>query len=580
MLEFVPSPLPYILGDNHMSVIRFAVLSVCTALYIAPTFAADVDADSRVTAATVYGGLAMVTRTATVNITPGDHTVVITGLPAGLVPNTLRAEGTATAPVTLGAVQSKMISSAELAAPRERELRGKLQDLQDARAMIVADQTALNARLAFLNKIGDTATARVNEDIKTTVTLKPDEWAAAAIKVSQTTADTQKELQGIAVKLRGMDEQIAAVQTDLNQIKTGARQTYTVNVPLTAKGDGTLTLNIQYQIHGANWVPLYDARLATKDQSLDITQYGEVRQTTGEDWTDAILVLSTAQPARGATPPDVYSQWVNIFDQNRGMLEMDSMATMGAADMAMPVLKPASAFGDKLNARGVAAPELMRADMQMATINAGGYVAEYRIPGTTTVTSDNTAKKVMIQKLKTTSTLVAQARPALDNNVYLIAKTKLGGDAPLLPGMVNLFRDNAFIGSASVPMLRPGEDTDLAFGIDDQIVMKRQTVADKRGESGVIATQTTLTRAYDTEFQNLHTFPVALEVLEGTPVSKDERVKIALDTKYTTPGFTDDYKKMTGIKLWSVEKLAPQAKHTIKVGYTVTWPKDLNVGGL
>lgn len=563
-----------------MSVIRFAVLSVCTALYISPALAADLDAQSKVTAATVYGGLAMVTRTATVDVTPGDHTVVINGLPAGLVPNTLRAEGTATAPVTLGAVESKMISSAELAAPRERELRAKLQELQDARALIVADQTALNARLAFLNKIGDTATARVNEDIKTTVTLKPDEWAAAAIKVSQTTADTQKELQAVAVKLRGIDEQIAAVQGDLNQIQTGTRQTYTVKVPLTAKGDGTLTLNIQYQIHGANWVPLYDARLATKDQALDITQYGEVRQTTGEDWSDAILVLSTAQPARGATPPDVFSYWLSVFDPNRGILEMDTMATIGAADGGMPIPAMKSANGYTSN-RSVAAPEMMRADMQMATaLNTGGYVAEYRIPGTTTVTSDNTAKKVMIQKLKTTSTLLAQGRPALDSNVYLIAKTKLGGDAPLLPGMVNLFRDNAFIGSAHIPMLRPGQDTDLAFGIDDQVVMKRQTETDKRGESGVISTQATLARQYNTEFQNLHTFPVALEVLESTPVSKDERVKIALDTKYTTPGFEDDYKKITGLKKWGVDKLAPQAKHTIKVGYTVTWPKDLNVSGL
>lgn len=565
-----------------MSVIRFAALSLCAALCISPALAADLDAQSKITAATVYGGLAMVTRTATVDVTSGDHTVAINGLPAGLVPNTLRAEGTATAPVVLGAVEHKMISSAELAAPRERELRAKLQELQDARAMVVADQTALNARLTFLNKIGDTATARVNEDIKTTVTLKPDEWAAAAIKVSQTTADTQKELQGVAVKMRGIDEQIAAVQNDLNQIQTGARQTYTVKVPLTAKGDGTLTLNIQYQIHGANWVPLYDARLATKDQSLDITQYGEVRQTTGEDWTDAILVLSTAQPARGATPPEVYSNWVNVFDSNQGMVKL---GVAGIASSNMAAMESANAYRDEsfggIVDGSVAAPKMMRADMQMATaLNTGGYVAEYRIPGTITVPSDNTAKKVMIQKLKTTSTLVAQARPALDSNVYLIAKTKLGGDAPLLPGMVNLFRDNAFIGNANVPMLRPGQDTDLAFGIDDQVVMKRQTETDKRGESGVISTQTTLTRQYDTEFQNLHTFPVALEVLEATPVSKDERVKIALDTKYTTPGFTDDYKKMTGIKLWSVEKLAPQAKHTIKVGYTVTWPKDLNVSGL
>ncbi len=551
-----------------------------TALIACPIMAhaADITGDTRVSAVTVYADRASVTRTGTVTVTPGDHVVIIDGLPGGLSPDSLRADGSSTAGVTLGAVEHKIINAAQLSAPRERELRTKLQDLQDQRALIIADQTALNARVNFLNKIGDTASTRVNEDIKTSVTLKPDEWAAAAIKMSSTLADTQKSLQGIVVALRKLDDEINAVQNDLNGISNGGKQSVSVRIPLTATSDGTLTFNVEYQVYGASWRPLYDARLTTATNTLDMTQFGEVRQVTGEDWTNAKLTLSTAQPARGATPPDLYTQWVNVFNPQPEMMSA-SIGSMGAADgasfRAAPLAKNSAVMefsADKPAAAPVA--------FQGAQIETGGYVASYHIPGTTTVTADNTAKKVMIQKLKTTTSLVAQARPALDPSVYLMAKVTLGGDNPLLPGPVNLFRDNAFIGSAMQTMLRPSEKTDLPFGIDDQVVMKRQTLTDKRGTSGVISAQSTLERLYDTEIQNLHKFDIALEILESTPVSQDERVKIMMDTKNTTPGFEDNAQKITGLKKWRFDKLTPNGKQNVKLGYTATWPKDLEVNGL
>ena len=211
----------------------------------------EIPGATHVSAVTVYSDRATITRTGTVAVTPGDHVVVIDGLPGNLAADSLRADGASTADVTLGALENKVVNAAQLSAPRERELRAQLQDLQDQRAMIVADQTGLNARLSFLNKIGDTASARVNENIQTSLTLKPDEWGAAAVKISSTLAETQKSLQTIAVSLRKLDDAINAVQNDLNALQTGGRQTVTVRLPLTAGAAGNLTFNVEYQVYGA-----------------------------------------------------------------------------------------------------------------------------------------------------------------------------------------------------------------------------------------------------------------------------------------------------------------------------------------
>ena len=91
-----------------------------------PAFAADVQTDSRITAVTVYADRAAVTRTASVELPTGASTVVLTGLPESLLPDSLRAEGETQGDVVLGAIENKIVSSAELAAPRERELNDKL----------------------------------------------------------------------------------------------------------------------------------------------------------------------------------------------------------------------------------------------------------------------------------------------------------------------------------------------------------------------------------------------------------------------------------------------------------------------
>lgn len=113
-----------------------------------PAFAADVQTDSRITAVTVYADRAAVTRTASVELPAGASTVVLTGLPESLFPDFLRAEGETQGDVVLGAIENKIVSSAELAAPRERELNDKLQGLNDQRALLVCRPAGLAKQAA------------------------------------------------------------------------------------------------------------------------------------------------------------------------------------------------------------------------------------------------------------------------------------------------------------------------------------------------------------------------------------------------------------------------------------------------
>lgn len=64
-------------------------------------------------------------------------------------------------------------------------------------------------------------------------------------------------------------------------------------------------LSIAYVVSRAKWTPRYDVRVYAADSMMKVFYYGVVQQSTGEDWLDAQLTLSTAQPAIGGAVPEL-----------------------------------------------------------------------------------------------------------------------------------------------------------------------------------------------------------------------------------------------------------------------------------
>lgn len=65
-------------------------------------------------------------------------------------------------------------------------------------------------------------------------------------------------------------------------------------------------MSYRYQVSQACWSPSYDVRVWVDDDEaphLEIGYYGLVKQNTGEDWNNCSLILSTATPSVGGSPP-------------------------------------------------------------------------------------------------------------------------------------------------------------------------------------------------------------------------------------------------------------------------------------
>lgn len=541
----------------------------------------DVKVTGTLKAATVYNDRAALTLETTTQVPAGKHVVMFEGLPTGIFTDSLRVKGESQAEAILGALSHKIVNNVELTSAREAELNTQKEKLEEQKKVIEAEIQAINAKKKFLASLEAKAIETTNDEIAE-FELNSASWLEAANTLQAGMDEILKAELAKQNQIKDINDQIAKINRDLAQVRTGSKQTLTVSLPVEMSRAANLKLSLEYQIGGAYWRPVYDARLSTETGDLELVQYGAVSQRTGEDWSNIALTLSTARPNRGATAPTLSPMWVNIYQayKSRAANIMARPGSEGASEVYREAIREEAEVERAFAAGDSAMPVPKEARQQVATINTGGFTAEFGIPGLISIPADGTETKVLIAPFETESKLEVHIKPQVDAKAYLVANTTIKGEAPLLPGQVSLFRDGSFVGQTQVPLLKPGKDYDLSFGIDDQIEVEHKTLKDERGEEGMFVGKTDqLVRHTVTEIQNLRNRDVNIVVGQTVPVAQNEKITLEMDKQNTTAGYTEDTENVKGLLEWAFT-LKSKEKKDVKLGWTLAWPQGQNISGI
>ena len=550
--------------------LRFA-LFMSFFIVVAPSLAGanEIETVSTVKAVTVYQNRAKVVRTASAGVAAGANNVVIKGISPMIDPSSIRVRGMSKAQVTIGAVKSENIFTAELSSDREKTLNAQIEKIQNENLLLEAEKHALNARQAFVKNLGEQAQLRSDEAIAD-MTLNTEEWGAASLAIQTNMSEILKTKVKIDYVIKKNKEEISAIQQEMNKARSGRKNSYNINVALESSTAANVTLLIDYQTSGANWMPLYDARLKNKQDGtsdLKLTQYGAVTQRTGEDWSDIELTLSTAQPHRQAVLASLRTNWVSMYPEQsrvRAQKSMKDSSFSGLASMQAPS-NSRVAVADQME-------ELDDASYAPASIQKTGYAVEYRIAGLVDVASDGAESKLRIGDAPLEHDLQTYIRPQIAQAAYLMANIKVTGEAPLLAGKVSLYRDDAFIGHGHVPFLMPNKTHELSFGINDNIVVASKTLKDERKEAGMIFSENAHEKHLVTSIENVGTGNATIIVQQTLPTSKNEDLSVEIIKDHSTKGYQKDIDNVKGMLQWSLE-LAAQQKDEVKLGYRLSWPK-------
>ena len=75
-----------------------------------------------------------------------------------------------------------------------------------------------------------------------------------------------------------------------------------------------LNLNIKYNVSNAGWNPSYEIKAKNTKDALQFAYKAQVYQTTGENWNDVKLTLSTANPTVNNEKPTLDSHYLNFIN--------------------------------------------------------------------------------------------------------------------------------------------------------------------------------------------------------------------------------------------------------------------------
>jgi uncharacterized protein (TIGR02231 family) len=535
-------------------------LVVIAALAAVPARAANMDAASAVDAVTVYPDGASVTRVITLDLAAGDTTLVARDFPLALDPSSLRVEGVAEAKLTIGAIDAKPPRAAPPV--NQSEIDKRIEALKDERDNLQGAIAAAEARRKFAERFAETSPAGIGENGE----ARPiAEWRAAFAAVAEEVASAGTAIRDAERKQRDIDREIARLESD-RAIKPPSK--LEVRIDLASPAATKATLRVTYAVRNARWTPLYDVRLDTgaKDRmpALELVRRAEITQSTGEDWSNVALGVSTVRIARGGSAPDLNSL---VVQHPQPPQAPRGLAGAVSDSNKLRALAPAP------TAAAEAAPS--RAEEQQATAEIGAFQATFRIPGRVSVGASEGTKSLRISTATIAPDLVIRSAPVADPTAFLEASFVQSEDAPLLPGRVAIYRDGAFVGRGKMAAAGKDETVRLGFGADDKVKIERSVLKRNEGLAGLIVTSKTDERSFKTSVRNGHDFPIKVAITDQLPVSENEDIVVEM-LPSTTPPTTTNLRDKRGVLEWALEAKPGEVKNVMFV-WRVRWPKDKGV---
>ena len=566
-----------------------AVAVLVTCLLASAIFADAPKTGGAISKITVYRGQALVTRTISIDLPAGSSELIVEGLPAQVVPESIYAQS----PDTIKVLSVRFRERPVMEDTREevKQLDAQIEDVKHKLKYAESELTHFNQQWQMFEKLKDfTITAAQSDLNRGLLTFEPIQNLATFIEEKGLEYHKHKlELEDQIAELKKQQE---LLERNRNELTAGRSRTEREAVLfISTEGGRKASIELSYLVNGANWQQQYNLRANPKKSTVLVEYNAVVNQTSGEDWNGVNINLSTAEPTMVAAAPTLTPMLVALAppvqqaEQQVASLEgqvrefqksrKDYIKRGIAANEELNVL----ALRNQSLVFNVGGKEFVELQQKMAEISrVEGLSVTYALPGKLTLPSRSDQQLVSIAAITTKADFTLVATPLLTDYVYLQADVLNASDTVLLPGQASMFRDGEFVGKSQLPQVTIGEKFTAGFGIDSQVRLAHE-LEDK--QSRIQGGNRIDTYNYRIAISNYKNAAVELRLLDRLPYTDDASVKIELAK--TDPKLSEDTEylrtiRKKGILRWDLT-LAPNTideKATI-VKYSYTMESDRNM---
>ncbi len=511
--------------------------------------------EAPIAAVTVYPQQARITRRGKAPLDGGPR-LTFAGLPLSLDPGSVRVTGTGPALITGVDVRTERHAS-----PADAALRALVEQRRADQATldgVVDDEAAEAMKVDLLTSLAKRSGGSFAKALAAG-TAEPSRVTEVTDALGSRLASALKARRVLSDRITRLREDLAALDRRIESHSARSEEDSTSVVVELEISDpaGSAELELSYVVPGASWEPGYDVRVRGTD--VTVMSYGLVSQYTGEDWPECELALSTARPAVSVVVPEL-SPWY-----------LDRVHPVPAA--------PAAVYGgsgggipEGARMRGFAAAAAPMAP-KFASVEQGTTAVTYRPSRPVAVPSGAQGHRTTLAQLDLTASLGYVTAPVLAEEAYLRATVVNTSSFALRPGRASVFHDAEFVGTTSLEAWAPGEELELALGVDDRIRIERELVR-RTASKATLSGQRRREAEYKISVGNHGPRSAEVTVLDQAPVSRDDGITVKDVKASPEPVETSELGEFT----WKLT-LAAGETGEVKLSYRVDVAKGVELSG-
>src|SRR5947207_8954993 len=295
-----------------MPTMRYFAPFLLITVLVTRAFAAEpTTAPSKVTAVTVYQDSALVTREVQTPAGAGPMELIVSPLPAQTLDSSLYSEGTDGIRILTTRYRTRAIKedTREEVRAKEQQIKTLVADAEKLQKQVqVIDQN-----LQLLGKL-EGFTAATMQQLTEKGVLSADSTIALTKFVMDQRSQRSDAQVALQQQIRANSEAQEFAQRELSELSAGATRTERDAVIVIDKQNAAAgTIRLNYLVSAASWHPEYKMRATGEEGPVQLEYLAAVVQQSGEDWTDASIVLSTAEPQLTAEPPELTALDVTVM---------------------------------------------------------------------------------------------------------------------------------------------------------------------------------------------------------------------------------------------------------------------------
>jgi len=353
----------------------------------------------------------------------------------------------------------------------------------------------------------------------------------------------------------------------------------------------TASTSLSYLVSDCGWAATYDLSAEDLKEQINLKYKAQIYNNTGNDWDGIKLTLSTADPKLSASAPVLEPWYISNFyarkqmerrnyydaDENNDDIRQEAISNINVANQRVYdnyYNRDASGVFQS----GVADNKFKLSESQdvgnktaeISMIEISELSTEFLIENAFSCPSDAKPYLVNVKEMNLDATFSHVTVPKLNSSAFLMAHIVGWQDLELMPGKTNVYFGGKYVGVSEIDTRNISDTLSLSFGRDDKVLVMRKLkkefsikkeVGNSRKDSYM----------YEIVVRNNRTVPIKIEVFDQVPISNSNDISVTSDE---LSGSEKDIE--TGEVIWNMD-ISPAGVQSKEIGYTVKYPKNMNV---